>query len=440
MKKLFALLLALAMVLSLAACGASAPAATEAPATEAPATEAPATEAPAAAGSVYYLNFKPEFNDALTELAATYTEKTGVEVKVVTAASGDYSNTLNANIDDVTIFNIGNMAGLADWDEYALDLTDSAIAAELTTNDFNLYNEAGELKAIGNCYESFGIIVNTALLEQAGYTLADITNFETLKAVAEDITARSAELGFDAFSPAGLDGSSSWRFSGHLATLPLHYEGVESNVPTITGEKLDLFKNVWDLYINNASADVTSLTSSTGDESKAQFVEGKAVFYQNGTWEYAGLIEAGMTDDMLAMIPIYCGAEGEENAALCSGTENCWAINAKADEADIQASIDFLVWLVSDPDASAVYVQQLGAVPFKNCPASSNKFVADGNAMLAEGKTSISWAFNYTPNVDSWRATVVTALTAYSAGNGSWDDVVSAFVDGWAYEYEVVNG
>ena len=440
MKKLIAMLLALVMVLGLAACG-SAPA-PEAPKADAPAAEAPKAEAPAAdaeAGSVYYLNFKPEFDEALTQLAADYTAKTGVQVKVVTAASGTYSDSLNANIEDVTIYNIGNMQGLADWDEYALDLTNTAIAAELSTNDFNLYNAAGELKAIGNCYESFGIIVNTELLGQAGYTLADITNFESLKAVCEDITARSAELGFVAFTSAGLDGSSSWRFSGHLATLPLHYEGVTADSATITGEYLDYFKNVWDLYINNSSADVTSLTTSTGDESTAMFKEGKAVFYQNGTWEYAGLIDAGMTDDQLAMIPIYCGAEGEENAALCSGTENCWAINAKASEADQQASIDFLVWLVSDPEASAVYVQQLGAVPFKNAPASSNKFVNDGNAMLAEGKSSISWAFNYTPNVDSWRATVVTALATYSAG-GSWDEVVKAFVDGWAIEYALVNG
>ena len=443
MKKIIALLLACMMIVGVfAGCDSAEEGATKGTEAATQAGTEAGTEPGTAAGtgSVYYLNFKPEFNDALTELAKTYTEKTGVEVKVVTAASGTYSDTLNANIEDVTIYNIGNMAGLADWDEYALDLTDTAIAAELTTNDFNLYNEAGELKAIGNCYESFGIIVNTKLLADAGYSLADITNFETLKAVAEDIHARADELGFDAFSAAGLDGSSSWRFSGHLATLPLHYEGVNTAVPTITGEKLDLFKNVWDLYINNSAADVTSLTTSTGDESKAQFVEGKAVFYQNGTWEYAGLIEAGMTDDMLAMIPIYCGAEGEENAALCSGTENCWAINAKASAEDIQASIDFLVWLVSDPDASAVYVQQLGAVPFKNCPASTNKFVNDGNAMLAEGKTSISWAFNYTPNVDAWRATVVTALAAYSAGTAEWSMVEEAFVDGWAYEYSVVNG
>ena len=112
------------------------------------------------------------------------------------------------------------MSGLKDWDEYALDLTDTAVAGELSTDAFNLYNDAGELKAIGHCYESFGIIVNTALLEQAGYTLDDITNFDTLKAVADDIHARSAELGFDAFSASGLDSSSSWRFSGHLVNMP----------------------------------------------------------------------------------------------------------------------------------------------------------------------------------------------------------------------------
>ena len=441
MKKLIAMLLALVMVFVLVACGGSEkPAETQAPAAAAPA-EKPA-EAPAeAAGRVYYLNFKPEFAAALQELAATYTAKTGVEVKVVTAAAGTYSDTLTAEMakdQAPTVFNMGNQAGLADWDEYAIDLTGTALEAELTTNDFNLYNEAGELKAIGNCYESFGIIVNTKLLEQAGHSLSEIKDYASLKTVVEDIHGRAAELGFDAFTTSGLCDSSSWRFSGHLATLPLHYEGVKSSVATITGDKLDLYKNVWDLYINNAAADPATLSNES--DAAAEFKAGKAVFYQNGTWEYAGLIEAGLTDDQLAMIPIYCGAEGEQNAALCSGTENCWAINSKVSKADQKASIDFLVWLVSDKEASAVYVEQLGAVPFKNCPASTNKFVADGNAMLAAGKTSISWAFNYTPNVDSWRATVVTALKAYSAGTAEWSEVENAFVEGWEIEYKAVNG
>ena len=426
MKKLLAMLLAVAMVLSMAVM-----------------VSAEET------GSVYYLNFKPEFDGALQELAATYTAKTGVQVKVVTAASGQYSDTLTGEMSKSsapTIFNIGNMSGLEDWDDYALDLTDTAIAAELNTDAFNLYNAEGELKAIPNCYESFGIIVNTKLLEKAGHSLDEIVDFASLKAVADDIHARADELGFDAFSASGLDSSSSWRFSGHLANMPLYYEFRDDEVTempaTITGAYMDNFKNIWDLYINDSAADATSLTTSTGDESKAQFIEGKAAFYQNGTWEYAGLIDGGMTDDELAMIPIYCGVEGEENAALCSGTENCWAINAKASQADIQASIDFLVWLVTDPDASATYVAQLGAVPFKHCPDSTNKFIVDGNALLAEGKYPVTWAFNYTPNVDSWRATVVTALAAYSAAptDANWEAVKTAFVDGWAIEYKTVNG
>ena len=147
-----------------------------------------------------------------------------------------------------------------------------------------------------------------------------------------------------------------------------------------------------------------------------------------------------MKSENLAMIPIYCGVEGEEKAGLCSGTENCWAINSQVSEADQQASIDFLYWLVTDAEASKVLVEQLGAVPFKNCPESTNKFIVDGNALLAKGNYAVTWAFNYTPNVESWRATVVTAMNVYSAGNGSWDDVVKAFVDGWAAEYKVVNG
>ena len=426
MKKIFALLLACVMVLGMfAGC-----------------TKA---DEP----SVYYLNFKPEADAALQELAALYTEETGIPVKVVTAASGNYSDTLTAEMakdEAPTVFNIGNMSGLKDWDEYALDLTDTKLAAELTSDNFNLYNDKDELKAIGYCYETFGIIVNKALLATAGYSIEDITNFDSLKAIVEDIHGRSAELGFDAFSSAGLDSSSSWRFSGHLANMPLYYEFRDNNVTeqpaTITGEYLWAYKNIWDLYINNASVNPTSLSTSTGDESTAQFKEGKAVFYQNGTWEYAGLIESGMQPEDLAMIPIYCGVEGEENAALCSGTENCWAVNAKASEADQEASLNFLYWLVTDDVAAAKMVDTLGSVPFKSAPTSANVFITDGEKLMSEGKYAVTWAFNYTPNVDSFRATLVTALTEYSADptDANWEKVVSAFVDGWAIEYAVVNG
>ena len=446
MKKLIAMLLALVMVFGLVACGGSKTEETQAAAAE---TAAAAAESTGATGSVYYLNFKPEADAAWQELAATYTAQTGVEVKVVTAAGGEYSTTLNAEMaksDAPTLFQCGNMAGLKDWDEYCLDLTGTDFANELTTDSFNLYNEAGELKCVGYCYEAFGIIVNVELLETAGYTLADITNFQTLKAVAEDIHGRAAELGFDAFSSAGLDSSSSWRFSGHLANMPLYYEfeknGVTEAPATITGEYLDYYRNIWDLYINNSSADPATLSTSTGDESTGEFKEGKAVFYQNGTWEYAGLVEAGMDPAKLAMIPIYCGVEGEEKAGLACGTENCWAVNAKASAEDIQATLDFIYWVVTSDEGTTMMAEEFGPIPFKAAKESENVFFNDANEYMANGNYTVTWAFNHTPNVDSWRATVVSALAAYSTNpsDDTWAGVVEAFVDGWAYEYSVVNG
>ena len=441
MKKFLALLLTVAMVFAMAAC--SAPAADETkPAEEG--TEAPAeetSEQPAASGSVYYLNFKPEADAAWQELAKKYTELTGVPVKVVTAASGDYQTTLTSEMDKSeapTLFQCGNQGALNTWGEYCLDLKDTDFYKEMTTDDFNLFGENGEVLAAGYCYEAFGIIVNKALLEKAGHSIDEITNFDTLKAVADDIHARAAELGFDAFSSSGLDGSSSWRFSGHLANMPLFYEFRDDNVTSqpaaITGKYLDNYKAIWDLYTTDTATTGADLITATGDMSSGEFKEGKAVFYQNGTWEYAGLVEAGLKPEDLAMIPIYCGVEGEEKAGLCCGTENCWSVNKEASPENIQATLDFMKWVVTSEEGTTMMAEQFGPCPFKSAKAPENVFFAQANDYIAKGNYVVTWAFNYTPAVEDWRAGVVDALSKYVAG-GSWDDVKTAFVDGWAAQY-----
>ena len=442
MKKIIAMLLAVVMVFALCACG-SQPAAGNTPAEE---SKAPAEETPAASsaeGSVYYLNFKPEADEAWQKVAAAYTEQTGVPVKVVTAASGTYQETLTAEMDKSeapTMFQVGNQGAVDTWGEYCYDLTNTDVWNEMTTHAFDLTNEDGFTYSIGYCYECFGIIVNKALLETAGHSIDEINNFDSLKAVADDIHARAAELGFDAFSSAGLDGSSSWRFSGHLANMPLFYEfrddDVHSKPATITGAYLDNFKAIWDLYITDSATTGADLLAATGDASEAEFGNGEAVFYQNGSWEYSALTEKyGMKAEDLQMIPIYCGVKGEEEAGLCSGTENCWAVNAEASEADIQATLDFMKWVVTSEEGTTMLAEQFGPCPFNAAKTPENVFFADANALTTEGKYVVTWAFNYTPAVDDWRAAVVDALGQYTAGTGDWDAVVEAFVDGWATQY-----
>ena len=298
-KKIVSTILCAAMISTmLAGCGggsdnggaSQAPAADDS-ATEAPAADDSAAEAPAAGGgSVYWLNFKPESDEVLQEVAKDYTTKTGVEVKVVTAASGTYSTTLLSEMDKSappTLFIIGNQAGVKDWKDYALDLTGTPIANELNTDAYNLYDETGKLVSIGYCYECYGIIVNPDLIEKAGHTMDEIKNFEGLKTVAEDIHARAGELGFDAFSSSDMDDSSSWRFTGHMANLEYYYE--QEGTPwtecpaTISGKYLDNFKNLYDLCINNSLTDPKELATG-GHDAENEFKTGKAAFFVNGSW------------------------------------------------------------------------------------------------------------------------------------------------------------
>ena len=394
-------------------------------------------------GSVYWLNFKPEADEALQGIAKTYEKENGVKVKVVTAASGNYNSTLTSEMGKSaapTLFVVGNQAAVKTWDDYCIDLKDTDVYKELSTDAFNLKDENGKVASMGYCYESYGIIVNKKLLKKAGYEITDIKNFESLKSVAEDIHKRADKLGFDAFTSSGMDDASSWRFTGHLANMSLFYEGRDDGwkeAPAeIKGTYLDNFKNVWDLYINNSKYDKKTLATG-GYDAEAEFKKGEAVFYQNGTWEYDAL-KKSISDDDMQMIPIYCGVEGEEKAGLCSGTENCWAVNAKASKADQKATLEFMKWLVTSKEGTKVMAEQFGAIPYKKAADSGNVFLKNANDLLEAGNYNVDWAFNYTPNVDEWRASLVAAMNKYDAG-GSWDDVKTAFVQGWATQYKAAN-
>ena len=394
-------------------------------------------------GSVYWLNFKPEADEALQGIAKTYEKENGVKVKVVTAASGNYNSTLTSEMGKSaapTLFVVGNQAAVKTWDDYCIDLKDTDVYKELSTDAFNLKDENGKVASMGYCYESYGIIVNKKLLKKAGYEITDIKDFASLKSVAEDIHKRADKLGFDAFTSSGLDDASAWRFTGHLANMALFYEGRDDGwkeAPAeIKGTYLENFKNVWDLYINNSKYDKNTLATG-GYDAEAEFKKGEAVFYQNGTWEYDAL-KKSISDDDMQMIPIYCGVEGEEKAGLCSGTENCWAVNAKASKADQKATLEFMKWLVTSDEGTKVMAEQFGAIPYKKAADSGNVFLKNANDLFDAGNYNVDWAFNYTPNVDEWRASLVAAMNKYDAG-GSWDDVKTAFVEGWATQYKAAN-
>ena len=398
-------------------------------------------------GSVYYLNFKPEQSAQWGTLAQKYTDATGVKVTVVTAASGTYEDALRSEMEKnepPTLFQINGPAALRSWKGYCLDLRDTALYEHLTDDEFAI-RDGEQVLGVAYAIETYGLICNRTLLKKAGYVPEDINSFEKLKAAAEDIQARKEEIGvLGAFASAGMDPSSDWRFKTHLANLPIFFEYRDKNVSsaeTMEGTYLENYRAVWDLYLQNATCPPGMIGARTGEDAASEFALGEAVFYQNGTWAYQDVIAEGIRDEELAMIPIYIGAEGEENQGLCTGSENYWCINKNAAPEDIEATKAFVKWLIESDEGRYALSAEMGFVtPFDTFGASyqpANALQRAAAEDLASGREQVKWAFTTIPS-ENWKTGVGAALLEYAQGTGNWENVRTAFVDGWAREMSAI--
>lgn len=375
---------------------------------------------------------------------------------VETAASGTYESTLKSEMakeEAPTLFQVNGPVGMASWKDYCYDLKDSAIYKNLKSDDFALISDSGEVQGIAYVIETYGLIYNKKLLSDYcaldGAKIKDaseINSFAKLKEVADDIQAKKDDLGIvGAFTSAGMDSSSDWRFKTHLANLPIYYEYQTDNIESteaIKGTYLDNYKNMWDLYITDSTVEPTMLSSSTGEDAAAEFAMGEAVFFQNGTWAYNDIKDNEVADEDLGMMPIYIGVDGEEEQGLCTGSENYWCVNKNASQEDIDATLAFLEWVITSEEGRASFRDNMGFVtPFTTFTDEyqpANPLVAAAQEDIDAGHKTVAWCFSTMPS-ENWKNGVGSALLEYAQGTGQWDAVVSAFVDGWATEYQAAN-
>ena len=406
-----------------------------------------------AKGQVYYLNFKPEQDEQWQELAKVYTDETGVPVTVKTAASGQYETSLKAEMaksQAPTLFQVNGPVGLASWKDYCYDLDGAEILKGLTNDAFELKGDDGKIKAVAYVVETYGLIYNKDLLNkyfQADWStiksIDDLVGFKALKTVADEIQEHKDDLGVKgAFTSAGFDSSSDWRFKEQLAAIPLSYEldGVTEQPATIKGTYLPELKQTFDLYLKDSTVSPTELSAKTGNDATSEFALGEGVFYQNGTWAWNDLQKEGVKADMVGTIPIYMGLPGEEEKGLATGSgDNYWAINNKVSEADQQATKDFLKWVITSDKGKKAMTDDMGFVtPFKSFSdmKSSNPIVQADQEMADAGKQDVSWdGIMFMPS-QQWKDGVGSAMLEYVQGTGKWDAVKTAYVDGWASEYE----
>lgn len=414
-------------------------------------------------GSVYFLNFKPEIAEIYEKIAKDYEAETGVKVKVVTAAAGTYETKLKSEIsksEAPTIFQINGPVGFQSWKDYTLDLKDTKLYSYLSDKSLAVTEGEG-VYGIPYVVEGYGIIYNEAIMKKY-FALADkavsisstteINNFETLKAVVEDMTAKKDQLGIKGvFASTSLAAGEQWRWQTHLANLPLYYEfkdNTEFDNTVLAGlaskevefKYNDKFKNIFDLYIKNSVTKEALLGSKSVADSMAEFALGNAAMVQNGNWAWSQINDVDgnvVKAEDIKFLPIYTGMEGEEKQGLAVGTENYFAINSKASAENQQASIAFLEWLFSSEKGKAYVTNDLGFIaPFNTFEESekpADPLAKEVSAWMEKDLTSVAWTFAAFPS-EEFKNVFGDALLQYAQGNKTWDEVVTIFKDTWKAE------
>ena len=403
---------------------------------------------------VYLLNFKPEAEEALKTIASAYKDKTGVEVKIVTAASGTYQQTLQTEVaksNPPTIFNINGPVGLVTWKDYALDLSGTEFVKALTDTSMALTDESGVVYGSPLGIEGYGLIYNAAILnkyfalEGAKATSVDeIKGFAKLKEVVEDMQARKADLGIEgAFACTSLASGEDWRWQTHLANYPVFYEFRDKGVTDAKEVALtysDNYKQIFDLYLNNSTVAPSAAAAKTVTDSMADFALGKCAFVQNGNWAWSQISEVEgntVAEGDIHFMPIYIGVNGEEKSGIALGTENYLAVNSQVSETAQKASIDFLTWLLTGEGAKMLVDNSVVSVsPY---PAFSELTPADPlgkeTAQFLANKElyPINWVFQTFPSQE-FKNQLGSHLAQYASGKEDWSAVKEYFVSTWKSE------
>lgn len=408
--------------------------------------------------SVYYLNFKPEQAEQFKAIAEKYTEETGIPVKVVTAASGSYMQTLKAEMaksNAPTLFQINGQEGYGIWKDYLADISDYEVVEALNEDAQPITDKDGSVRGFPFAMEGFGILYNEEIFDRyfalpnpAVASMDEINNFGALKAVAEDMQGKKEELGIDgAFAVTSLIAGEEWRWTNHLMNGPYHYEILDRDInefqdmPTIDFTYGDNFKQLFDLYLENSTTKPALAASRATSDSMAEFATGKAAMVQNGNWAWsqiAGDASNVVKEDKIKFMPMYMGLPNEENVGLNVGTENYLAVNNKASEEDQQATRDFLTWLFLSERGKELVVDDLSFIaPFTNYSPEDvpdDPLARQVQAALSDTETeAIPWDFQFSPN-QQFRDLYGQNLAQYAIGNMSWDDVVAKLKVDWEYE------
>ncbi len=361
-KKFLAATLCAVMVMSLAACGGS-------DSSEGSSSGSSSSGSSGNSGNgvaITIFNSKSEIQDQFEEMAKEYAAQTGVDVEVY------YSNdtvaahlaTKYASNDPYTIAMVDAKDIYSLADEHAVDMSDQDWVQytdyAITVND--------RVVGFPFCVEARGIIYNATPIEAITGETFDPSKYETLDEF-KDLLATLEAGGMN-----GVTGimKEDWSLGAHyLAQVYEERSDVQGFIDKLLDGTEDLmsdakFNELMDTFdaLMEYNYAANSPIAAEREVSEQKLAEGDIAFMFGGNWDWSLIAEYDYTDG-LGMMPVPQDTDDGSNHKLVGGGSKYIFIDSsdKTSDEQRQAALDFLNWLVLDPDGNAFLTEQCSVVP-----------------------------------------------------------------------------
>lgn len=362
-KRLLSLMVVAAMSASLVACGSS---------------EGGSSDGASGSGvSITVLNSKTEIQTQFEEMAEAYEEATGVHVEVynadtdTTVASQVATKYASNDPYTLTMVDAKDIYSLAD--DYAYDLSNEDWASHttlgITVND--------KLAGFPVCVEARGIIYNADAIEAiTGETFdpSSVATLDDFQALLDELKAGGME------TPVGVL-SEYWSLGAHyFAEVYEQQEDPDAFVNSLLAGEADLgsnekFNELMDTFDTLIAYNYAKGSAANADreESSMMLAQGDIAFMFGGNWDWSVINQYDYTENM-GIMPVPENTTDDTNTKLVGGGSKYFFVDSSDATSDEQrqAALDFLNWLVSDPEGNAFLTEQCALVPaFDNIDASA---------------------------------------------------------------------
>jgi raffinose/stachyose/melibiose transport system substrate-binding protein len=415
-KKILALVMAVAMMGTLVACGGGSSSSSSSNGTK-----------------ITIFNSKSEIQSQFEEMAEKYSEEKGVDVEVYYSSdtvsahlATKYSSNDPYTISMVDAKDVYSLAG-----DHAIDLSDQ----DWVSNTDYAISVDDKVVGFPVCIEARGLMYNADAIEKITGETFDPSKYETLDAF-EGLLKQLVAGGMEA--PTGIM-KEDWSLGAHyLQEVYEEQDDVDAFVQSLYDGKANLAKNdkfnslmdTFDVLMKYNYA-ASSPVAAERETSEQKLASGEIAFMFGGNWDWSLLKDYEASDNM-GMMPVPQNTDDGTNEKLVGGGSKYFFIDSSDNTSDEQreAAKDFLNWLVNDEEGNSFLTNDCALVPaFNNIDASgldplslSVKAYADKGALVP----------NYDYDPDDHYSQVGASMQKYLAGELDRAGFASAIEKYWS--------